>query len=190
MHTLKSMSAINSIAAPACCSPDATHSRTRLSAQVAQYKALWLLFMFAFGVSFLAQYTRINDFSMALWMRHSMAALWLGLAFFKFLNREGFAQAYAKYDLMALRWYAWGYVYPFIELGLGIAYLVALFPKATYGITISLLFLNTLGVVDALRQHKKAHCACLGGIASWPIGKVTLVENAFMMGMAIYLIAL
>ena len=57
------------------------------------------------------------------WMLHFMAGFFIVFSFFKLLDRRGFADAYAGYDLLAARWRGYGLIYPFLELGLGLAFL-------------------------------------------------------------------
>ncbi len=60
---------------------------------------------------------------MAVTMRYFMAGFFLPFSFFKLLDVSAFADAYMGYDLLAKRWRGWGFLYPFLELGLGAAYL-------------------------------------------------------------------
>jgi hypothetical protein len=52
-----------------------------------------------------------------------MAGFFLVFAGLKLLDVPGFAKGYATYDLLAARVPAYGYVYPFLELALGLLYL-------------------------------------------------------------------
>ena len=82
-------------------------------------------------------------------MRHFMAGFFLVFSFFKFLNLSGFANSYAVYDLLAAKWKGWGYIYPFVELGLGILYLINVAPFETNLITIVVLGFSRLGVIKS-----------------------------------------
>jgi hypothetical protein len=77
-----------------------------------------------------------------------------------------------------------GYVYPFIELGLGVAYLVRLVPVATSLVTLVVMLVSVVGVTQALLQKRRIQCACLGTVFNLPMTKVTFVEDALMAGMA------
>src|SRR3989338_7186766 len=55
-------------------------------------------------------------------MGQFMGGFFIIFSFFKLLNLKGFSDSYSTYDLLAKRWPNYGYIYPFIELGLGIAY--------------------------------------------------------------------
>lgn len=118
-------------------------------------------------------------------MRVFMAGFFLVFSFFKLLNLKGFADTYAGYDLLAMRWKAYGYVYPFIELGLGLAFAFNVFPLIVNGLTVLVMGFSTLGVVKALLDKKTIRCACLGTVLNLPMTTVTVVEDMLMVGMAV-----
>lgn len=60
-----------------------------------------------------------------------MAGFFLTFSFFKMLDLNGFAESYSMYDIVAKKIKAWGYIYAFIELGLGIAYATNFQPLVT-----------------------------------------------------------
>ena len=95
---------------------------------------------------------------------------------------------FAMYDLIAKRNSAWGYVYPFIELALGLAYLAFLWPTATYIATIVVFTFGAIGVGLALRRGLDIACPCMGNVLSVPLSTVTLTEDALMVAMAIMLL--
>ena len=64
------------------------------------------------------------------WMTNFMAGFFLVFSAFKFLDLKGFATSYATYDLLAKRWSAYGLIYPFLELALGLAFLFRFVPMA------------------------------------------------------------
>lgn len=118
------------------------------------------------------------------WMTNFMAGFFLVFSAFKFLNLRGFADAYASYDLLAKRWHGWGLIYPFLELGLGLAYLFRVAPTATNFATLLLMGFSSLGVISALRAKRQIVCACLGTVLKLPMSTVTLVEDLGMAAMA------
>lgn len=150
---------------------------------ITTYKPLILIITFIAGVSLLVQYP-FNDFSGMLWMRHFMAGFFLVFAFFKLLNIKGFALNYQMYDIIAERWNGWGYIYPFIELGLGILYLINIAPFITNLITIVILGISSIGVIKSNLNKRKIKCACLGDVFNLPMSTVTIVEDLAMVAMA------
>jgi copper chaperone CopZ len=147
------------------------------------YRPLLILAAFLFCVPLLAQ-TGQGQIDWAAWMRHFMAGFFLSFAFFKLLDVVGFARAYQGYDLLAKAWPTWGYIYPFVELALGVAYLLNWQPKLTNAVTVAVMGVSILGVIIALRRKQRIQCACLGAVFNLPMSTVTLVEDGLMIVMA------
>jgi copper chaperone CopZ len=123
-------------------------------------------------------------------MRYFMAGFFIVFAFFKLLDIRAFATAYAGYDLLAARWQGWGFVYPFVELGLGIAYLVHWNPALTHWVTILMMGFSALGVIRAVMSKSQIQCACLGTVFKLPMSTVTIVEDVGMVLMAAGMLAI
>jgi copper chaperone CopZ len=123
-------------------------------------------------------------------MRYFMAGFFLTFSFFKLLDIKAFANAYAGYDLLAARWHGWGYVYPFIELALGFAYLANFLPAFTNGATLLIMGLSASGVIRAVIGKTKIQCACLGTVFKLPMSTVTIIEDVGMLIMAAAMLAI
>lgn len=117
-------------------------------------------------------------------MRITMAAFFLIFGSFKIINLSGFAQAYSMYDLLAKRFLWYGYSYPFIEVGLGCAYLFSWQLSVVSGITVVLMTFSAAGVFNELRKGHTIICACLGAVFKIPMTYVTLIEDLLMAAMA------
>lgn len=117
-------------------------------------------------------------------MRHFMAGFFLVFSFFKLLDLAGFVDAYQSYDLLAKAIPGWASVYPFIELILGVAYLIAFSPFVTNLVTLILMLAGAVGVSKALLDRRAIRCACLGTALNLPMTKVTLIEDLSMALMA------
>lgn len=107
----------------------------------------------------------------------------------KLFDLTGFKDGFAMYDLLARRAPAYGYIYPFIELGLGLAYLAYFIPTLIYILTIVVFSFGALGVWQALREGLDIDCPCMGNILSVPLSTVTLTEDVAMIVMAGLLLA-
>jgi cation transport ATPase len=118
------------------------------------------------------------------WMTNFMAGFFLVFSAFKFLDLRGFADAYASYDWLAMRWHGYGFIYPFLELALGLAYLFRFEPTVTHIATIALMGYSSLGVISALSKKQRIPCACLGTVLKLPMSTITLVEDLGMVAMA------
>ncbi len=154
---------------------------------LATYKPLILIVVFITAISGLAQYP-FEAFSGMLWMRYFMAGFFIVFAFFKLLNIKGFANSYQMYDIVAAKWKNWGYVYPFVELTLGILYLLNIAPFKTNLATIIILGVSSIGVIKSNIDKKKIKCACLGDVFNLPMSTVTIVEDLTMVAMALFML--
>ncbi len=149
----------------------------------ATYKPIILIFFYISLIVFLVQLYSSN-FNVMQAMQHFMAGFFLVFSFFKLLNLKGFAQSYAMYDVLAKRIPAWGYVYAFIELALGIAYLINFTPIITNVVTLVVMSISIVGVVQSILNKKKIQCACLGAVFNLPMSTVTIIEDALMIAMS------
>ena len=153
------------------------------------YKPLVLIFLFVAGVAALASFQQ-GAFSWHHWMRYFMAGFFIVFSFFKFLDLKGFARSYAMYDLLAKHWKGYGYVYPFVELGLGVLYITAINLPATHVATIVIMGFSSIGVIRNMLSPNQVQCACLGTVFKLPLGNVTLVEDLLMVAMAGVMLAI
>ena len=118
-------------------------------------------------------------------MRIFMAMLFLTFSIPKIMHLSGFAQTFARYDLAAREFLPYGYLYPFIEMALGFAYLFNYSPLVLNSVTLFVMAFSGLGVLLALHDGKKLQSASMGTIFTMPLGLITLMENAIMAGMAL-----
>lgn len=121
-------------------------------------------------------------------MNDFMAGFFLVFGGFKILNLHGFAEAYAMYDIIAKRSMTYAYAYPFIEIVLGIAYLLRLYPLQTNLITLAVMLVSSIGVAHELAQKRTITCACLGTVFKIPMTYVTLFEDVLMAAMALIML--
>ena len=151
------------------------------------YKPLIIIFVFIAGISFFGAYAN-EQINGMLWMQYFMAGFFLTFSFFKFLDLKGFAESYAMYDVLAKRLPAYGYIYPFIELALGIAYLTAFNMQVTSVATIVIMGFSSIGVIESVINKKKIQCACLGAVFNLPMSTVTIIEDLLMVVMAAFML--
>ena len=123
-------------------------------------------------------------------MRHFMAGFFLVFSFFKMLDVPNFAISYSSYDIVARRWLGYGYVYPFLELALGAAYLANFQPLATNIATLVIMGVSSIGVLQSVLARRAIRCACLGTVFNLPMSSITLIEDGLMIAMAAAMIAL
>ena len=153
------------------------------------YYPIFLIFGYIAGVSLLVAFQQ-QHFDIMQWMSWFMAGFFIVFSFFKLLNLNGFAEGYRTYDVVAKAMPAYGFIYPFIELALGIAFLTGFNPFVTNIVTLILMGLSTIGVVQSLMKKTTFQCACLGTIIKLPLSKVTLFEDLLMVAMSLTMLIL
>ena len=151
------------------------------------YPLLLIIGYIAIG-AFAGGYAR-GEFRLYGWMNAFMAGFFLVFSFFKLLDIRGFATSYSTYDLLAARWPSYGFVYPFIEMGLGLAFLFGWQAELSNAVALVVMGFSSLGVIEALRAKRQIRCACLGTVLNLPMSTVTLVEDLAMMLMALVMLA-
>jgi hypothetical protein len=125
-----------------------------------------------------------HGYSFTAVMNSFMGFFFCLLAMFKLFDPKAFVQGFAMYDVIAKRFNAYGYVYPFIELGLGLAYLSGLVPLITNAIALCVMTLSAIGVIKSVSAGMNLRCACLGTVLNVPLSTVSIVENLGMGVMA------
>lgn len=106
------------------------------------------------------------------------------LACLKLMDLRSFVDGFRQYDLLAARFAAYGWAYPVMELGVGLAFLAGVFMLPMAAIAV---FIGVLGAVSITKavyiDQLDLDCACVGGNYDVPLGFVSFTENAVMAGM-------
>jgi cation transport ATPase len=147
------------------------------------YKPILLIFFYIVLVTSIIQFKN-NAFNLMEWMRHFMAGFFFVFSFFKLLNLKGFAESYAMYDIVAIKVKSYGFIYPFIELALGIGFLLNINPFAINLVTLIVMSISIIGVLKSVFNKQKIKCACLGDVFNLPMSTVTIIEDALMIAMS------
>lgn len=122
------------------------------------------------------------------WMMAFMAGFYIVFGAFKLLDIPAFADAYRRYDIVAERLPVWGYIYPFVELALGFAFLFWVFMGPATWIALILGLIGAAGVIRSVRRGETIQCACLGTVFNLPMSTITVVENLGMAAMAAWML--
>ena len=148
------------------------------------YKPILILGAYIVGITLLVEYGD-GRFNGENWMQNFMGVFFLAFSFFKLLDLKGFAESYSTYDIIAKKWLGWGYVYAFIELGLGIAYLLKFNPLVTNLVTLVVMSISIVGVLKSVLNKQKIKCACLGTVFNLPMSTITVIEDGLMIAMSL-----
>jgi len=119
-----------------------------------------------------------------------MTGFFLVFAGFKLLDLKGFAEGYSTYDLLAQKWFGYGYLYPFLELGFGFLMLAGFHPDWLLWTEFGVMIFSGVGVSLKIAKGEDFQCACLGTFLKVPLTYVTLVEDFGMAALAAALVFL
>ena len=158
---------------------------TTAPSKAKQLYPLGLIFLFLIGGTLIIHYPTfvIRDV-----LPDFMGLFFVVFSFFKYLDLRGFQSSFRRYDPLAkaIPFYAW--LYPFLELSLGVLFLMRLELQLALWLTVAILGITTIGVVKVLLSKKEIDCACLGSVLKLPMTEATLIENALMIAMAVWML--
>ena len=132
----------------------------------------------------------LGSFSVQSTLSYFMIGFFLVFAGFKLIDLKGFAEGYSTYDLLAKRFFAYGYIYPFIELFFGLAMIIISTSQILLISEFLIMGFSGIGVVIKLIKKEKFQCVCLGTFLKVPLTKVTLVEDFGMAALALIMLLL
>ncbi|EKE83357.1 MauE/DoxX family redox-associated membrane protein [Idiomarina xiamenensis] len=111
------------------------------------------------------------------------------LAVQKLQDLYSFTTSFITYDLLAMKWLRYGYIYPFVEAYVGIGMLAQL---PAWAVAPFALFIGVVGAVSVFKavyiDKRELKCACVGGDSNVPLGFVSLSENLFMIAGAVIML--
>ena len=154
-----------------------TSEKTKLQ----QLKPLLLILFYITSAGVLLHY---KDWSWSGFMLDFMGLFYIVFGFFKMLDLKGFPESFKMYDPLAKRLPIYGWIYPFIETGLGIMFLMRFEVDIALIVTLVVLGITTVGVTKTLLDKKSIRCACLGTALKLPMTEATFIENTIMIAMA------
>lgn len=158
------------------------------SQEKSELQQLFPLFLIFAYLTVAAVLLNFKSQSVSGFMLDFMGLFYIVFSFFKLLDLKGFPESFKMYDPLAKRFPVYGWIYPFIELGLGFLFLMRLQLEAALILTIIILGITTLGVTKILLDKKSIQCACLGTALQLPMTKATFIENAVMLIMATFML--
>ncbi len=153
--------------------------------EIQQLYPLFLIFTFITTASILIN---IKSWQTSEFMFTFMGLFYVVFSFFKLLDVKGFASSFAMYDPLAKIIPFYGLIYPFIELTLGVFFLMRFQIELSLLLTLIILGITTVGVTKSLLSKQTIKCACLGSVLNLPMTKATFIENSIMIIMAVFML--
>jgi copper chaperone CopZ len=153
--------------------------------KIKQLKPLFIILGYIFIASILLNYKNWNSSNA---MLDFMGLFYIVFSFFKILDIKGFSLSFRMYDPLAKKAPIYSYIYPFIEVLLGVMFLTRYEVNIALVITVIVLGVTTIGVTQTLLNKRAIKCACLGTTLNLPMTEATFIENALMIIMALILL--
>lgn len=168
------------------------HASTPSPVEVPQDKSKWAqltpLFLILGYIGTASVLLHYKDWNYQEMMLDFMGLFYIVFSFFKLLDLKGFPDSFRMYDPLAKRVALYGWIYPFIEIAMGLMFLMRFEISIALIITLVVLGITTIGVTRTLLDKKSIRCACLGTALNLPMTEATFIENAIMIIMAIIML--
>ena len=124
------------------------------------------------------------------YMSHVMGFVLVLFGLIKLSDIAGFASGFAQYDPVAKRSITYAQVYPFLEILLGVLFILQLLVLPATLVTLSIYSASLGGALQSVRNKESLHCVCLGTYFKLPLSTVTILEAGFMIGMCVWMLVM
>ena len=153
------------------------------------YQPVIAVFVTTFFMALAASYAMTGGLDLIKTVELFIAFSMCVLAILKLRDLYAFSNQFITYDLLAMRWVRYAYIYPFAEAVAGIGMIAAVLTPL---VALTALTIGTIGAVSVIKavyvDKRELKCACVGGNSNVPLGFISLTENLMMVGMAIWML--
>jgi hypothetical protein len=120
-------------------------------------------------------------------MHAIMGFLLCSLALQRLVDLRTFADAFRRYDLLAMQWRGYGFAYPFLQLALGLGYFSFFAPVQVYFATALLFTFSIAGALSSIHRRGMQHPR--GDVSlRVPTNAFAVVEAAVPLAMALVML--
>lgn len=122
------------------------------------------------------------------YMSHVMGIVLILFGLIKLSDVAGFAAGFRQYDPIAKQSRTYAETYPFLEIVLGLLFVLQLLILPATLVTLGIYSASLYGAIQSLRQKAQLHCVCLGTYFKLPLSTVTILEASFMIAMCLWML--
>lgn len=122
------------------------------------------------------------------WIRWFMGGLMVIFGGLKLLGIEVFVKVFPLYDLIAKRFSVYKYIYPLLQVFLGLLFLIGIFP---FFRNIAVIIIGTsglIGMVKVVSKRGSIRLSYLGTILRLRFSTVIIIENTLMVSLSIIML--
>lgn len=153
------------------------------------YQPVIAVFATTFLMALAASWTMTGGLSFGLTIKMFIAFSMCVLAILKLRDLYSFSNQFITYDLLAMRWVRYAYIYPFAEALAGVGMIAGVLTPI---VAATALTIGTIGAISVFKavyiDKRELKCACVGGNSNVPLGFISLTENLMMMSIGAWML--
>ncbi|MBI1302045.1 MAG: glutaredoxin family protein [Alphaproteobacteria bacterium] len=162
---------------------------TTLKQEGTTYQPVIAVFVTTFFMSLAISWAMTGGIALGLTIKMFVAFSMCVLAILKLRDLYSFSNQFITYDLLAMRWVRYAYIYPLAEALAGVGMIAGVLTPIVAGTALTIGTIGAISVFKAVYIDKRElKCACVGGDSNVPLGFISLTENLMMMGMDAWMI--
>ncbi|UTF61867.1 MULTISPECIES: MauE/DoxX family redox-associated membrane protein [Gilvimarinus] len=163
--------------------------KTVESAEETTYKPVVAIFAMTFLMASALAWRQLQSFEVIFIVETFIALSMCALAIQKLRDLSAFSLQFITYDLLAMRFVPYAYIYAVFEAFSGIGMLSG---TAPWLFAPPALFIGTIGAISVFKavyiDKRELKCACVGGNSNVPLGFISLTENLMMIAMGTWML--
>lgn len=133
---------------------------------------------------FYTKYNKKVNFKKEL-LRNFMGFIFIIFGLLKLYDLKKFVNIFSKYDIISKKIRFYPFLYPFLEILIGLLLIKNIKVKKINIIIVILMLISILSVLFSFKKGQDLRCGCLGSFFHIPLSYVTLSENIIMLIMSI-----
>lgn len=149
---------------------------------------LKLIVIFVFLIASATLMSTLSGFNAVEWVRWFMGGFMIIFGGLKLMGIEVFIKVFPLYDLIAKRIRPYKYIYPLLQVMLGMLFLIGIFSTFRDVLTIIISLSGLIGMVSIISKRGAVRLSYLGTILRLRFSSVTLLENSIMTVLAIVML--
>lgn len=122
------------------------------------------------------------------YMAHLMGYVMVLFGLIKLTDIAGFAHGFGQYDPIAKKSLVYAQTYPFLEILLGVLFILQLLVLPATIVTLIVYGASMYGALRSISGNEELHCVCLGTYFKLPLSTVTIIEAGFMILMCLWML--
>ena len=144
---------------------------------------IFLIFTINYVVNYIYLLLTDKDINKKKLINNKMGTLLILFGVLKLINLAKFVEIFSKYDIISQKFKIYGYIFPFIEIIIGILLIKGYKLQYIYNLINTLMIISIISVSISVVQGKELRCGCLGSFFHIPLSYVTVFENIYMLVM-------